>query len=249
MVLVGAITFLGAVACGSGGGQPDSGGSDPSTLVMFVYDRSASVPDYQLELARKLTEGRVNELDHGDRVAALEMLQHSLSEPPNRWTQAVPAAELPGEDIYQDSVRLARFQRDTRDYLRRFTDPEDRDQIRGTDIFSTMHDAASVIQAYPEMDAVVYIFSDMLQSTGPIEMEGLRRMPPSNWVERQDGAGQLPDLSGACIFVVGARVESRAGQRVMDFWEEYFEATDAQLMDSNYTLRPVRLPVRPCGDR
>lgn len=241
------LAAAGASACGEGdGGSTSEEANGPSDLVMFVYDRSASVPDYMLEIARKLTNDRITHLEHGDRIAALEMLQRSLSEPPRRWTQAVPEEEFPDQEVYSDSVRLARFQRDAMDYLRRFTDTTDRSQIRNTDIFSSMHDAASIVQAYPEMRAVVYVFSDMLQSAGSIEMSGLREMPPSDWVEDQAREGQLPDLHSACIVVVGARVDSDAGQRVMGFWEDYFEAANAVLLPSNYMLRPVRLPVRPC---
>lgn len=240
------LAAAGMSACGDGGASTSGEENGPSDLVMFVYDRSASVPEYMLEIARKLTNDRITHLEHGDRIAALEMLQRSLAEPPRRWTQAVPEAEFPDQEVYSDSVRLARFQRDAMDYLRRFTDTTDRSRIRNTDIFSSMHDAASIIQAYPEMRAVVYVFSDMLQSAGSIEMSGLRAMPPQGWVETQAREGQLPDLHGACIVVVGARVDSDAGQRVMEFWEEYFEAANAEILPSNYMLRPVRLPVRPC---
>ena len=78
-------------------------------------------------------------------------------------------------------------------------------------------------------------------------MEGLRAMPSANWVSRQKAAGTLPDLSGLCVVVVGARVDTNASQRVKQFWDEYFEATGARLEDANYMLRPVTLPEYPCG--
>ena len=105
---------------------------------------------------------------------------------------------------------------------------------------------AADLRAAPGRDATLYIFSDMLQSNRTIDMEGLRLMPSSNWVERERTAGTLPDLSGLCVYVVGARVDTNMSQRVKDFWQEYFDATGAVFEARNYTLRPVELPEHPC---
>ena len=238
-----------AAGCdGSAGADDGRPAADPNDLVVFVYDRSASISDFQLERARELTDQRVGELDYGDRIAALEVLQRSLSEPPKRWTQRVPEREFTDAQVRRDSVSKARFLRDAEDYLRQYTDPEDRGDIRFTDILATLHDVGSEVQAYDDYRAIVYLFSDMLQSDGAIEMEGARNMPAEDWVEARDRQGRLPDLEGACVMVVGARTDTRLGQRVKDFWSEYFEATGAELLDRNYTYRPVRLPRHPCGE-
>lgn len=237
-------------ACGGGSGGPRihaaEGEYRPPELVAFVYDRSGSMSDYQLELAHKLTTRRLTHLRHGDRIAALGMLQRSLEEPPERWSQQVPEREFPDREMIQDSVTRTRFIRDASAYLRKFTDPGDRESITGTDVLSTLHDLSAVIRGYPKHQPVVYIFSDMLQSTPGIEMEGLRKMPGRSWIRRAEQSGKLPGLDGACVVVIGARTDTNAGQRVKEFWEAYFEAAGAKLLDSNYTLRPVRLPVDPC---
>lgn len=215
-------------------------------LVIFVYDRSTSMPDHLLTLARDLTNQRVDELRHGDRVAALELLQLSLAEPPKRWAQPVPKREVEQHEIARDSVMLARFLKDTKDYLVSFADTANRDDIDGTDILSTLHDVAAELRAYRDHRATAYLFSDMLQSNRIIDMEGLRRMPPAGWVRDAAAKGLLPGLTGLCVVVVGARVDTEAAQRVKGFWKEYFEATGAVLLEENYTLRPVRLPTHPC---
>jgi len=114
-------------------------------------------------------------------------------------------------------------------------------------VLATLHDVASEVQAFGDHRAIVYVFSDMLQADGPIIMEGGRNMPPSDWVEARERQGRLPDLEGACVMVIGARTDTQLGQRVKEFWMEYFEATGAELRSGNYTYRPVRLPVYPCG--
>lgn len=218
----------------------------PPELVVFVYDRSTSITGTQLEIARRLTNERIRKLDHGDRIAAHQLLQLSLEEAPLRWSETVPAREFTERAMASDSVSRARFLRDAQDYLITFTDSTSRDDIGGTDILSTLHDVAADLRAAGGRSATLYLFSDMLQVNRDMNMEGLARMPPSNWVERESAKGTLPDLSGLCVVVVGARVDTDMGQRVKSFWDEYFEATGATMLDPNYTLRPVTLPERPC---
>ncbi|MCL7956797.1 MAG: hypothetical protein M8860_12530 [marine benthic group bacterium] len=243
-LLAGCGTPEGNAAAGEGEGGTIAR-STPE-LVVFVYDRSSSIEDHQLKLARDLTNDRIRKLDHGDRIAAHELLQLSLDEPPKRWSETVPKRQWTEQAMTRDSVIRARFLRDAQDYLVVFTDTTGRAEIDGTDILSTMHDVAADLRAAPNRQAVLYVFSDMLQSNRTIDMEGLRRMPPASWVADQVSKGTLPDLTGLCVVVIGARVDTEASQRVKSFWDEYFEATGANLTERNYTLRPVTLPEHPC---
>lgn len=257
---VGRVLLLGAVAllpllggCGTPEGNAAAGEGEGGTavkstpeLVVFVYDRSSSIEDHQLELARQLTNDRIRKLDHGDRIAAHELLQLSLDEPPKRWSETVPKRQWQEMAMSRDSTIRARFLQDAQDYLIVFTDTTGRSEIDGTDILSTMHDVAADLRAAPNRMAVLYVFSDMLQSNRTIDMEGLRRMPSSSWISQESSKGTLPDLAGLCVVVIGARVDNDASQRVKSFWDEYFEATGARLIDRNYTLRPVTLPEHPC---
>jgi len=217
--------------------------------VIFVYDRSTSITADELDMYQRLTAQKLNELTHGDRVAAVELLQLSLAESPMRWAQGVPEREFQNRVMQRDSVSRARFLQDARDYLRRFTDPAGRDNFLGTDILSTLFDVAEEIRAYPGHRSTVILFSDMLQATDEMNMEGLIRMPPANWIQNRASQGRLPDFGGACFVVVGARTDTQAGQVVKDFWQEYFEATNGVINEQNYSYRPVRVPENPCGGR
>lgn len=248
--LLGALTLAG---CGTqegnaAGGEGEGGVVKRSTpeLVVFVYDRSTSISHHQLELARQLTNERIRKLDHGDRIAAHQLLQLSLEEPPQRWSETVPQRQFTEQAMMRDSITRTRFLQDAQDYLVAFTDTVGRGNIDGTDILSTLHDVGADLQAAPGREATLYIFSDMLQSNRTIDMEGLRKMPPSDWIQREKAAGTLPDLSGLCVYVIGARVDNAPSQRVKDFWDEYFAATGAIFETRNYTLRPVELPEHPC---
>lgn len=235
------------LACGGDAGNTEVQPPEPSEMVVFVYDRSNSITDHSLELAQQLTRDRILELDHGDRIVGMQLLQLSLAEAPQRWSQNVPIREVEDFEVRQDSVNRARFLMDANVLLSQLAAPGPRTEVDGTDILSTMHDVGEEIRAYPEHVATLYLFSDMLQSNRQIDMEGLRRMPSETWVRQAAGNGTLPDLSGLCVMVVGARVDTDAAQRVKSFWTEYFEATGATLDSRNYVLRPVRLPSAPCS--
>ena len=243
----------GLAACGAEQGTASAGGGEGTPtrlrpeLVIFVFDRSTSITGFQLEMARQLTNDRIRKLDHDDRIAAHQILQLSLSEPPLRWSETVPARRWEQLEMMRDSVTRTRFLQDAMDYLVVFTDTLGREDINGTDILSTFHDVAADLRAAANRNATMYIFSDMLQSNRVIDMEGLNRMPPSDYVRRRKRQGTLPDLTGLCVVALGARVDTPASQRVLRFWKEYFEATGAILDDHNYMLRPVSLPVDPCG--
>ena len=246
LVGVGLATLLLFAGCGGDGSASDTVQSSTPQQLILVYDRSTSITAEELAMYERLAAGKLETLTHGDRVAAIELLQLSLDETPNRWSQYVPEREFQNREMQRDSISRARFIQDARDYLRRFTENENRDDYLGTDILSTLFDIGEEVRAYPDHRTTVVLFSDMLQATQDMNMEGLIRMPPPDWVETRASQGRLPDLSGACIVVVGARTDTAAGQRVKDFWMEYFEATGAILLDRNYSYRPVNIQDRPC---
>lgn len=221
--------------------------SAPLLQLIFAYDRSTSITAEEMGVYQNITAQSIDYLDHKDRVAAIELLQLSLAETPDRWQVQVPDREFADKDLGSDSTNLVRFRRDARDYLRKYTKAEGRDGYLGTDILSTLHDVAADVRAFPDHRSVVIIFSDMLQANDEINMEGMIKPPPADWAAKMKTDGRLPDLSGACVVVVGARTDTAEGQRVKKFWQDYFQATGAVLLDRNYSYRPVLVPEDPCA--
>jgi len=215
-------------------------------LLIFVFDRSSSVLDHELTHALALTRERLRHLDHGDRFAAIELLELSLDEEPKRWAQQVPDRQFRDQEMPRDSITLNRFIRDASDYIARFANPEGRNGIQGTDILSTLHLVASEMAGFPGYRPTLVLFSDMLQANAVMNMEGLVRMPAPDWVQREAALGTLPDLTGLCVVAVGVLTDDRAAQVVKQFWEEYFRVTGATLLSHNYSYRPVQIPHRPC---
>lgn len=243
-LLAAAVAVLALAACG--GSEATASNDDPGEMAVFVFDRSGSIPNHKLALAQELTGRRLLTLDHGDRIVAMQLLEASLEEPPNRWSQEVPLREFPDERVASDSLARVRFLRDARIYMRRFTDTTTREEVGATDILSTLHDVAADLRAHPDHRTTLYLFSDMLQANRRLNFESPGETPPDGWVKSASEAGTLPDLSGLCVVVVGARVDTRRGQAIKDFWQEYFTATGARLDDHDYGLRPVELPEEPC---
>lgn len=233
---------------GATGRAAETTEAEPADLLIFVFDRSTSVRAHELEHARGLTRDRLRTLDFGDRIVALELLRHQLDEEPVRWSQRVPSREFADRTLPSDSVSKARFIRDVTEYVRAFGDPEDRDDIDGTDILSTLHLVASEIAAEPSARATLYLFSDMLQANRSLNLEGPAPGAGPSWIQEQDSLGALPDLRGLCVIVVGALEDSPRTRHARDFWKEYFHRTGAVLEDAHYTYRPVRLPEGGCAE-
>jgi len=237
-----------AAALSACGGDPPAPPPDqgPPEQLILLYDRSSSIQDHELQHYRELTNSVVGELRHQDRLVAMELLQLSLAEAPRRWAQDVPAREFQDRAMSRDSIALARFVTDVRDYLASFTDTADREELLGTDILSTLQNVGDEVRSYPGYRTVLVILSDMLHATRELNMEGLQRMPGPEWVERAASEGRLPELSGVCVLVAGARVDTPEAQRVKAFWMDYFQATGATLLDRNYGYRPPRLVPESC---
>jgi hypothetical protein len=238
-------------ACGGdAGGEPAADAAPPRQAhqIIYAFDRSTSITAAELEEYKKITNQTLEYLDHGDRVVAVELLQLSLAEKPARWSQEVPKREFTDRDMSSDSVNRARFLRDARDYIgQHYAQDAGRENFLGTDILSTLHDIAAEARAYPDHKTMAVIFSDMRQANDEINMEGMLRMPPADWISKRKAEGRLPDLSNVCVVVAGARTDTSDGQAVKAFWQEYFTATGATLLDANYSYRPVRIPEDPCG--
>ncbi len=248
--LLGALfVFLASGGCrelAQPGQASDAGDLTSRDQLVFVYDRSVSIQDHELEHARALTRDRVGYLDYGDRVVAIELLQQALDEEPTRWATQVPEREFQNQLLRRDSIAKERFIQDVRDYIVAFSEPENRESIGGTDILSTLHLVSAELLGRPGYQTTFVLFSDMLQANQVMNLEGLTRMPADNWIRAQASRGTLPDLTGLCVVLVGAREDTRASQIVKEFWMEYFVVTGATLLDQNYTYRPVQIPRRPC---
>ncbi|HEX6939173.1 MAG TPA: hypothetical protein VF158_07145 [Longimicrobiales bacterium] len=229
-------------ACGSGVGDEAEGGAGGRAAgartrqVIVLLDLSASQTPAMLQESRRFLDGLVERLWFGDRVVLLEVHRAGVRDAARRWADTLPRLMDPTHVSTRDRTRLAGARDAVRSVARAVFESARAGRAPHTDLFATLHVAAEYARDGGDRETVLVLLSDMLQSAGGIEMDGLRRMPPDGWIARQKAAGTLPDLRGACIVVVGADATSEQGVAVRDFWLEYFRAAGARLAAENYRL-------------
>ncbi|MDB4879065.1 MAG: hypothetical protein JWL60_511 [Gemmatimonadetes bacterium] len=115
-----------------------------------------------------------------------------------------------------------------------FFDPAASRKVMSTDLFHTLHRAADYAKAANGRRTTLVLLSDMLQSTGQVNMERSGGIPGDAWITGLESEGRLPDLRNVCVLVVGADATTRSGARARQFWSHYFEAAGATYRPGNY---------------
>jgi hypothetical protein len=116
-----------------------------------------------------------------------------------------------------------------------------------TDILTTLQIAGEQLRDSEGRASTLLLLSDMLQSAQGIEMEKLTRMPRTDWVTKQKRLGLIPNLSGACVLVVGADATKESGVRIRRFWQQYFDAAGSTLADTRYRATAPPADRNLCG--
>ena len=205
--------------------------------VVAVVDFSGSQTTHSVTEARRYLEAVVGELSYGDRLVLLEMYRTGSRDSVGSFVQDMPQPIRPGAVTSYDRRELDAARRGVLNALPIFFDPSLVRSVPTTDLFTTLHIAAEHLRDAGDRPKQLLLLSDMFQSTPDFEFEGARRMPPDGWIASQGERQLLPPLGGTCVIVVGADHTTPQGQRVRQFWDEYFTATGALLDADNYRLR------------
>jgi hypothetical protein len=238
-----ALTFvLGATGCADTAASDRLPASNPTDAAspratVAVVDFSGSQTSFSVRESREYLEKLVADLGYGDRLVLLEMYRSGPRDSVGSFVQDMPTRSQPGAVTSYDRLRLEAARRGVLSALPVFFDSELVRSVPTTDILTTMHIAAEHLRDAGDRETELILLSDMLQSTSRFEFQDARRMPPNGWIGQQGSANLLPSLGGACVLVVGADHTTPDGQRVRDFWEEYFTAAGARLEAGNYRLR------------
>lgn len=204
----------------------------PATV--FLFDRSSSVPDQLLVQSRELTRRRIGELPGGGPLVVRGV--GGGDDDGERWT--VPRG-WPGAG--QED-----FLPDVRERVVALTETSRRGREARSDLIGALDLLGEELDDGARAGAVVYVFSDMLQVGGDLDFEGSDPGSARAWLERRAEEGELPDLGGVCVVVVGAHEDTVRQRAARSFWEAYFRAAGAVLLPENYTGRMVHLPSDPC---
>lgn len=242
------LVLLAAVAaCASGRGPSGPAGDDepapapedaeaaatgPATV--FLYDRSSSVPDQLLVQSRELTRRRIGELPGGGPLIVRGV--GGEDDDGESWTVPRGWPAVGQED----------FLPDVRERVVALTETARRGREARSDLIGALDRLGEELDDRARAGAVLYVFSDMLQVGGDVDFEGSDPGSARAWLERRREEGELPDLGGVCVVVVGAHEDTVRQRAARSFWEAYFRAAGAVLLPENYTGRMVRLPSDPC---
>lgn len=193
------------------------------------------MPDGLLAQSRELTRRRIGSLPGGGRL----LVRGVGGDDGGRvegWT--VPAGWPSGgsdgflADVRNEVVALTETSRERRE--------------RRSDLLDALDALADELGERGRPGTVLYLFSDMLQVGGDLDFEAADVEAARAWLRERAAEGELPDLGGVCVVVVGAHEDTVRQRAVRSFWEEYFRAAGAELLPENWTGRMVRLPTAPC---
>jgi hypothetical protein len=232
LLLAGLVVVIG---CGKSEASP----SRPATAVaparqyIVGIDLSASRTPTQLADGERLLKEIVGDLQPGDRLVLIQTYQAARDDA-LRWEMEMPRLREPGNPTGGEKRRLDEERASALAVVPAFFDVKKSESILSTDILQTLFRAADYAKARPRDSTIVLLLSDMLNSTGEMDMERAGGVPGSEWIAARKAEGRLPDLRGVCVFAVGADVASRRGAQARAFWGEFMRQSGAVMPERAY---------------
>ena len=114
---------------------------------------------------------------------------------------------------------------------------------QATPIMDAVHLAERGFNTYPDGESVLAIFSDMVEVSDSYDFD-TQALAPYNIesiIEKKKAVGELPELNGVKVYVIGAGagvensdIDSQRWQNIQNFWLSYFAATGADLSKDRY---------------
>lgn len=232
-----ALTFLFTLGIPCVAGCRDAGAGTARAVTGTQYivgvDVSGSRTPTQLAEAQRLIIGLIERMSFGDRLVMIEAYR-AYSDSAVQWQDSVSAAVDPARPRSRERRALERFHAVAPAVASTFFDVERSRTIQTTDLLYTVGRAADYAKAAGGRKTIVLLLSDMLNSTPEVNMERISGVPSGRWIDVRKQENRLPDLSGVCIYVVGADVTSSRGAAVRAFWKRYFEASGANFEARRY---------------
>jgi hypothetical protein len=236
-----------AAACGNANAIPQDASTLPARQVIVALDLSGSQSQAKREEAQRVVGAVIDGLRVGDRIVIMQVHERSAAEDQAiRWLDSIPRPRTAQLTSF-DREALENVKRAARRVTSTIFSQEHAGSLMTTDLISTLHVAAEFMHGAPHRTTTLVLLSDMLQSANGISMERPNGIPSADWVRRQQEAGLVPSLEGACVSVVGADATTAAGVKVRQFWRGYFESAGARLPDRNYRLLASASPMGDCS--
>jgi hypothetical protein len=234
--------FLAALSACQGGETQASLPPNTGRQLIVAVDLSGSQSDGRRAEAKRASGMIVDSMQYGDRLVLLRVNQRSaLEDDAVRWDETFPAprTEPPGS-LDREGLDAARHA--AHSVVDNVFSHELAGHLPTTDLIATLHAAGEYVRDANGRPTTIVLMSDMLQSAHGIEMS--RVVPGGEWIEEQSRQGLLPELSGACVIVIGADDTNANGVAVRNFWEAYVTAAGGHL--SSYRLFATDLSSLRC---
>ena len=210
--------------------------SAPSAKVQYtvLLDVSASRPAAMIDEGERFVDTIIDHMGYGDRLLVLQMYEEGVNESKRELDLSLvkPSESMVLDEKEELTTARNLLKEPIHLYFRRT-------QIKAvmhTDILTTLSIASEKIAEKERNELIV--LSDMLQSSKEFEFERLTRMPPPDWITTRRRQGLVRPLYGACVIAVGADPSTRQGVVIREFWQKYFEASNAILLPKNYRTTP-----------
>jgi hypothetical protein len=210
--------------------------------LIVAVDLSGSQSDGRRAEAKRASGMIVDSMQFRDRLVILRVNQLSaLEDNAVRWDETFPAprSQPPGS---LDREELEGARNAAHSVVDNVFSHESAGHLPTTDLIATLHAAGEYVRDANGRPTTIVLLSDMLQSAHGIEMS--QTVPGVEWIEEQDRQGLLPELSGACVIVIGADDTHSNGVAVRNFWHAYVEAAGGLL--SSYRLFATDLSSLRC---
>lgn len=220
--------------CGSCNGDCTAPPPPPQRQFVVAVDLSGSITQEERAANQDLLSKFMRTLSFGDRLVVMEAHARGVKGANQPFQREMPVPEFGGQPTQDDdndladAVKMAQPQA-----IKVLGGPT----VNGTDLFATLHSVADRMREAPGRKTSVVMMSDMLQCTPELCIENGRGTPDSSWIAARKAQNGLPDLTGACIVVVGADVTAPTGPAVRDFWIAYFRAAGAELRADRYSYQ------------
>jgi len=203
----------------------------PRMLSVALVDRSMSRTPDQLNADRTLLDGLIQDLGFGDRFVLAQVHADGQGDIVKRWIDHVPDA---ADATAATPVEIQSLQQWRNAGVKAARALFDSTRANHTDLLASFADVADYLSESRLPKARLIVFSDMLQSTPDFDMESRDSVPGAAWIQNRLAHGQLPNLKGLCVVVVGAQSRSARDVAVRRFWQNYFQTSGATLKDSDY---------------
>jgi hypothetical protein len=240
-LLFAAVSGLGVLGCDNAGADAarPAGAPTPRSLTAIMVDRSASRTPAEMDQDRQLLAGIIRGLDFGDGIVVMEVHHAGRGDGARRWNSEMPVPANASAPTPVDHQALARARSSAELAAGSLFTAK---RPGWTDLMATLFDVSDLFRASRYQELRVVILSDMFQSTPELNMESAA-IPDGAWIQTRKQHGRLPDLTGACVVVVGADRNSDRGNDVFRFWEQYFREAGSALRPANYLY--TALEMRP----